>query len=160
MDFPAGRRGAKDWESLQSGTVLQTPLATAWSRLVLAQRVCVLGQSVCVFILSWPVGGLGGRFSFGRPECLCACVCVVAPVRRVKASRDASHFTARVPGAGLWHHTSRTLELNQAAPCQREAPDGPRAAGTVSVFRRGSLGQKDKSQGCVCGNKWMASSWE
>ena len=42
--------------------------------------VCIWPK--CVFILPWPVSGLGGRFSFGRPEpvcysvCVCLCVCV------------------------------------------------------------------------------------
>lgn len=120
------RRRAKRCNSPLS--VLWMPLATEWSRLVLAVWV---RPRVCVFVLPWSASGLGGGFSSGRP--VPVDLCIAAPVLCRKANVDASHCTAAVPRSLSRHHTSRTLDLNQAVLCQKEAPTTQK--GVVAVFR-------------------------
>lgn len=138
MDFPQEREREQERKRQRAKrcdsplSMLQMPLATEWSRLILAVCVCPHMHDSVHVCPPWSASGLGGGLGFGRP--VPVYLCIVAPVPRTKANVDASRCTASVPRSRLCHRTSRTLDLNQAVLCQMEALTTQK--GVEAVFRK------------------------
>lgn len=135
MDFPRERARTREGEA--ASQTLQFPAERAVNafghRVVGVGFGCVSAPTyVCMFVLPWSASGLGGGFSSGRPAPVD--LCIAAPVLGRKANGDASHCPAAVPRSLSRHHTSRTLDVNQAVLCQMEALTTQKGVG--AVFRK------------------------